>query len=367
MQASLERRVLGRTHNDALVELFRASPIVADFTVCFDRHPDFFAFPELAYDSYEYQGLFQRDRLVGCVMCAVLTGWLGPRRGYGTYCYAGDGRTAPDVRGGHAVMSAAFDMVREHEEAPLVLGVIKEGNRPAAHLVETLDYDDFEVHELARFEAANIILLHRRRRDLTTRVRRATARDIPEMAEVMARAFRGRLFAPRITAERLARDTERMPGLGIGQYYVAIRDGRIVGALGAWDMGELKRTLVLRYSLVGRLLASGYRLGRVLFRQAAPLPAANQPFRELTITRMAVPDRDPAVLRDLLVAAGNDALRNGFHMMHVGFTGDDPLRAATRKGLVQRFRSTLWVGCRRGGDGAELIRGADPYVDLSII
>jgi hypothetical protein len=82
---------------------------------------------------------------------------------------------------------------------------------------------------------------------------------------------------------------------------------------------------------------------------------------------MAIPDRDPAVLRDLLAAAANDCLARRCHMMHVGFTGDDPLRAATRRFFVQRFRSTLWVGWRRNAPATELIRGADPYVDISII
>ena len=76
--SALEFRPLSREHNDALVALFRASPIVADFTICFDRHPDFFRFPDSVFDSYTYRGIFRGERMIGCVMYAQLTGWLGP-------------------------------------------------------------------------------------------------------------------------------------------------------------------------------------------------------------------------------------------------------------------------------------------------
>lgn len=367
-QTDFVRRPLGRESNDELVELFRACPIVADFTICFDRHPDFFRFPELVFDSYGYEGIFLDDRLVGCVMLAKLTGWMDRERGFGTYCYAGDGRALAGLRAGRKVANTTVELLRERsDDAPIALGLIKEGNEPAAYLAKTTTPHDFEFRTLTGFEAANIILMRRARRDLGTRVRRASERDIPELADVMARAFEGRLFAPLITAETLERDTKRLPGLGIEQYYVAERNGRIVGALGAWDMGAFKRTVVVRYSALGRAMKAAYRAGRLLFRRAAPLPGPNEALREVTITRMAIPDRDPLVLRDLIAAAGNDALDQGAHMMHVGFVGNDRLREATKRFFVQRFRSTLWVGWQRGSAGPDLTAGADPYVDIAII
>ena len=76
-ELALTTATLTRDHNDELVGLFRASPIVADFTVCFDRHPDFFRFPELVFDSFDYRGIFVDDSLVGCLMAAQLRGWVG--------------------------------------------------------------------------------------------------------------------------------------------------------------------------------------------------------------------------------------------------------------------------------------------------
>ena len=366
-ELELSTASLTRAHNDELVELFRASPIVADFTVCFDRHPDFFRFPELVFDSFDYRGIFVEERLVGCMMAAQLRGWVGDSAA--SICYMGDARVLPEYRGHRIAERVGWDYLGEQlgGDVPIAFGLVKEGNLPATHITESTGPDHFEVGKLAAFEASNVILLGKAPPPRATTVRIANGDDIDEIAELMAKSYRGRLFAPVVTAASLTADCQRLPELGIDRYYVAERNHRIVGVIAAWDMGAFKRTLILRYSTMGRVLKGGYQAGRLWFRAAAPLPAAGEPFREITMTRMAIPDRDPEILRDLLRVAVNDHLARGYHMLHVGFTGRDPLIDATDGLFVQRFKSTLYVGWRRDHDASALVRDADPYVDISII
>ncbi len=366
-ELELTTATLTRAHNDDLVGLFRASPIVADFTVCFDRHPDFFRFPELVFDSFDYRGIFVDQELVGCLMAAQLRGWVGDSAA--NFCYIGDARVVPEYRGHHIGERVGWDYLSEQlgSDIPLAFGLIKDGNLPAAHVTESTAPDHFEVGKLAPFEASNVLLLDKAPPPRATSVRTATRADIDEIAAVMAESYRGRLFAPVVTAESLAADVDRLPELGIDRYYVAERNRRIVGVIAAWDMGAFKRTLILRYSTMGRILKGSYRAGRLWFRAAAPLPAAGEPFREITMTRMAIPDRDPEILRDLLRVVVNDYLVRGYHMLHVGFAGRDPLIDATEGLFVQRFKSTLYVAWPRDRDASALVRDADPYVDISII
>ncbi len=364
--SGLRTAPLGREHNRELVELFRASPIIADFTVCFDRHPDFFRFPELVFEEFEYRGIFAGDRLIGSMMAAFLDGWLGDR--VGRYAYMGDLRIVPDMRGQRITERLGWDFFDEQlDKVPIAIGLIKDGNLPITHITMDKAPPVYQTGRLCPFEASNLILLRPAPAPRSTRVRRATAADLPAMVDVMAEAYRGRLFAPVVTREGLAAEISDPGRPPISDYFLAEREGRLVGLFAAWDMGRFKRTLVLRYSPMGRALKRGYQLGRLLFRRAAPLPDAGQPFREVTITRIAVPDRDPEILADLLAVAANDYLDRGYHMMHVGFAGWDPLIEATDRFMVQRFKSTLVIGWRTDRGAAELDGATDIYVDLSII
>jgi hypothetical protein len=359
-------RPLGRDDGAAMLQINRACPIVADFTVCFERGPDFFRWPDLIYETYRYLGIERGGRLVGYCMAGVTEGWTG--RGFGRYCYAGDARVLPEVRGKRLAEKALRQVATLlPSDVEIGFGLVKEGNLPAERTAEAARSEVFESGRLGALEVMNLVLLLPVRGAGSAKVRRARAEDIEPMASVLERAWRGRLFAPRASAEGLERDAARLPGLGIDRYYVAERGGRMVGVLGAWDMGPFHRTTVLRYSLAGAAMRAAYGLAARFVRGAAPLPARGESFRSLTITRVGVLDGDPAVLRDLLAAAINDHLRQGYHMAHVGFVAGDRSIAATRGWMRQRFRSSLFWVAGRGGTTPTPREGTDAYVDLAMI
>jgi hypothetical protein len=248
--------------------------------------------------------------------------------------------------------------------------LVKEGNVSAAELIEPGRWavPRFVHRILCKFEAANLLLLRRPGKPRRCQVRHATEADLEPMAELMTRTLQGRLFAPHMTAERLARDAHRVPGLGLDRYYLAERDGRLMGALAAWDEGPLRRTTLLGYDLGGQALRAAYRAASVVLRGAAPLPAAGESFRTLTATRVAIADRAPYVLEDLLRAVVNEHVGCGYHMLHVGFAGDDPLRLALKPFHVQSFRSQIYLVAEKNAYPSVWPPGyEDPYFDLAII
>ena len=78
-------------------------------------------------------------------------------------------------------------------------------------------------------------------------------------------------------------------------------------------------------------------------------------------------DRDPAVLHDLLATAANDHVSQGYHLLHLGLTGTDPLMKATRHFFVQRYRSDLFAAAWRDSPATleKICQNSDPYVDLA--
>jgi hypothetical protein len=108
----------------------------------------------------------------------------------------------------------------------------------------------------------------------------------------------------------------------------------------------------------------GYALAKAALRRAAPLPAPGEAFRTLTTTRVAIARDDPDVLADLLRAVHDDALGRGYHMIHVGFVGDDPLRRAVERFRVQRFVSDITLLEWADAPAITAEERARPFVDL---
>lgn len=367
--AAVTVRPVGREEGPALLAINRDCPIAANFTFFFDRGTDFFAWPDAVFDQHEYLGVYSEEQLIGYGLCGTLDGWVGD--GWGSFVYGGDLRILPGWRGA----GLAKRIIREFvERLPtgrrVAFMLVKDGNVPAAELIEPRRWTvpRFVHRVLCPFEAGNVMLLKGAGSPRHCQVRRARAADLEAMAELIKRTLSGRLFAPRYDAERLARDATRVPGLELERYFLAERDGRLVGMLAAWDEGPLRRTTLIDYGLAGQALRTAYRAASLVLRSAPPLPEPGESFRTLTATRVAIADRHPGILEDLIRTVVNEHLGAGYHMLHVGFAGDDPLRAALKPFLVQHFRSQIYLVAERDAYPTVWPPGhEDPYIDLAII
>ena len=359
----LDLRLLTFADGERMLAINRACPIVADFTFFFDRGPDFFLWPNAVFETYAYVGGFREGELVAYALFALAKGQLPSGD---LFSWSGDARVLPAFRGAGFLEAAVRAVVDETPDSGIGLFLVKQGNLPAIRAIAGLSVPGVEISRLCEFRAVNLLLVRAVAGPRRYQVRRAAPEDAGRIAELLQRAWRGRPFAPPVDAEELLRDAERLPGFGLDRYYLAFDGDELVGALGAWDSDPVHRITVLRYSWRAQLLRAAYACARLVFRSAAPLPAPGGSFRTLTVTRLGVPGGDPAVLHDLLAAVHRDHLGRGYHMIHVGFAGDDPLEDGTRGFLRQTFRSDLLVST--SAEKAEALRkGPLPYLDLRLI
>jgi GNAT superfamily N-acetyltransferase len=359
-------RLLDRSHAPAMHAINRCCPIAADFTFYLDRSPDCFAWPDQVFDGYQYLGIFEGARLVGYIMVGFQPGWTGAA--WGRTFYFGDARLLPAYRRQGLMQEAARQLEAcIPQDVSVGFCLIKRGNTPANRLFSAFTSETFVLEPLCTFEAVSIPLLFRLRPPGVCAVRRATVDDAGEVVRVLSQAHEGRLFAPAVSEDALRSTWASVPGLEPEHFYVAEDAGRIVGVLALWDMDRLHRMVILHHSLRGRLVRAAFNLAARFLPLAVALPAPGRALRALTGVYMAVRNDDPQVLRDLLASAMADHAGQGYHLIHLGLTSDDPLQKAFKRIPAFRFRSDIMLAVRP--EHRDVVRNGPriPCIDLAII
>lgn len=289
----------------ALVELVRACPMAGSVELYFDRAPSFFTLSGLQGDGAHVWVVEDREpgRLAAAAAVAsfpqVFVDGV-PREVF----YACDLRVHPERRGGRMVKRLYDAMTGWGVARGWDLGVttIMHGNTAMAGVLEgkgaLLPYH--HVTTLRNF-TVQFVLPKRPPRGIV--VRRATEADLPEMVAGWNRIQSAKQFAPVWTEEGLRARLAQSPGLALEGYYLAFREGRLVGLLATWDQEAFKRMVVLGYAPEMRRMRRWYNpLARVLGLARMPEPGQAMPY--LYATQLCA--ETPRDLEALLVAAYND-------------------------------------------------------------
>ena len=338
-----------------------ACPIVADFTIAFDRGDDYLAWPRLCFERFRYLGARIDGRLIGYGMIAATTGELGGRQA--PYFYAGDARVLPAWRG-RGVVWAIAEAIQElvWDDVHEGLGLVKAGNVPAEALIRRLcGLPRFEARPLGTLDVTLLPVLRGFRGDPSAAVRPARADDASCIAVLYQRLNAGRHFAPRLDEAEVSR-LFTLPGLSPERWWIAERAGTPVGALAAWDMSAFHGSRVLRYSAGATVLRGVIAAAARVLPGVAPLPAPGGALRAWTVSQLAV--TEPGVLRALLGAVVDHALGRGVHLVQLGLLAGDPLLTATAGLPRQQLRSGLYHANRRGRPWPDVY---DPLIDLARI
>ena len=130
----------------------------------------------------------------------------------------------------------------------------------------------------------------------------------------------------------------RFRGLRAGDFYLAMRHGRIVGTLAVWDQAAWRQTHVERYTTGLALLRPAYNALAGL-SPLKPLPAPGAPIPGVYLACLATEEDDVPVFRCLLHAV-HDALRRGpWHFAIAGLHECD-----TRAAVLTQMRHIAAAG-----------------------
>ncbi len=337
----------GPQHNEALCELFASVHLKSALDLTQERDPDFFMLPRMHQGSAAATavGLDDEGRVVGCGTVIVRDGWFDGRRV--TSGYLCDLRVAPGFRGGlHLARGYGEFMAWISRElgAELFTTVIFDSNRAALRaLTERSDKrrEQPVYRPMTPFEMVSVQFTTKRAAP-GAHVRSATAADRERLVAFLAERARARVLGEVLTAERFDERLALWPGFALEDFLIAERGARIVGCLAPWDTGAFKRTRVLGYhgrmAWQRRLFDLGARL-----RGFSPLPRPGACFRFAFLTHLEIEGDDPAILRELLLAAYARLRPRGLHFMSAFVARGSPLAAAFSGFFTTRTAMTLYA------------------------
>lgn len=329
--------------NDALIALNRACPMHGAIDMVFDRAPDFFALSRLQGEGAEVcvvdgeaPGTLDAVAAVASLPRVYVDGT--PREVF----YACDLRVRPDVRGGRTV-KRIYDFLTTHgvETRGWDLGIttIMKDNAAMAPVLAgkagLLPY-----HHAGTLRNYTVQFLLPKRRVKGVHVRPATDDDVPAMVALWNRVQAGKQFAPEWTEDGLRAFLATAPQVGITNYRLAFREGRLVGLLLAWNQAAFKRMVVLGYAPEMARMRRWYNpLSRVL--GLARIPDVGRPLPYFYATHLCA--EEPRDLRALYVDVYNASRTKGHLFFSTMLDVRDPLAAALEGFLTQHVDIELFV------------------------
>lgn len=158
-----------------------------------------------------------------------------------------------------------------------------------------------------------------------------TTSDIPELVELYNTFYSKFKLAPRMSTELFRYYTEEISGMGLEQFWVARREGRIRAVICAWDEDYYKRWFVNRMSRSMKFFSFLLKALGTVFKMPAPIREGT-PFKHIALVLSAHDDCIDG-MRDLLKTVNNFYRGKEYTILQTHFHDQDPVNAAL-KGLT---------------------------------
>ena len=312
-----------------LRQILANTPMAGQIAVSFRREPSYFA--AAVVDGGFRQVIGARDRETGRIVA------FGSRSVRSRYVngapesvgYLGNLRVLENHRN-RGVVARGYRFLRDlHRDGrtPLYLTTVAAGNDLAIRVLTSGRAGLPKYHPFGDLYTLAIPLTCRARLKAPPQgliVRQAALRDLPAIVDFLATEGSKRQFFPCYNSNEFFTSNAVFRDLQPTDLWLAGRDGRLVGTLGAWDQHRFRQSVVHNYGHSirwGRPIYNGWARLRCLTQ----LPATGQPFRYLFGALPVIADNDPAVFKALLEAMLDHTADDAAKFLMLGLHSSDPL------------------------------------------
>lgn len=353
-------QLAGAADGSDILQLFRDTPQRGKVVLNFEREPDYFRGGNVICEKPETH--IARNASGELLM---LYG-IGSRTMYvngvpRNVRYAHDLRIAERARGGRLILRMAKHVGETISEDDLIQTVILSENTDSMTSVASGRAGLPTYYRCGDIETSLLFRVPRVR-NTSLVLRPATLNDLPDIQAFHDQYAPRRQFYPRYKFSGLVDESPYFNGLKIGDYWLALEGGEIVGMAALWDQKPFKQTRVVSYPAGLSWIRHLWNLWSHLIG-GLHLPAAGGMIRYLMLHSVLIRDEDPDVLRALLAEMSRCAADRGA-AISAGFFVDDPLRAAVQGCRRQTMLSHHFLIGYHGDPRAQLDKRAG-YIELA--
>ena len=323
-----------------LRRLTREMPLRGPVTLAFEREPDFYHALEVEGDHVDVAAAHDGKRVVGFATQSLVMRYVNGSPDL--VSYLGMARVEPRLRG-RQVSPQAFRMFREVQKSQGVHHVF-------ASVVATHSgrhaFPDTPTDGIPGFRpVADLCTLvfpvnGRQIQALPDGIRIAREDDAGQIVACLNRNNQPFQFSE-VWNETNLQCSRRTRGLGIGDFLVVTRAGRVKGCVALWDQRAFKQTRIIDYS---GLLGMARPLVNVFCGSLGKpkMPARGHLFEQVFISHLAVDNDERELTLKLLHSLRIEAARRGgISNLALGMSAADPRLETVRRafrGLLYRSR-----------------------------
>ncbi len=312
--------------DDALKQLLRKNIVNGRLGVSFRREPTYFSAAAIQGESYEIiKGTDTKSRhLVGLAGRFTYPAYINGEKT--TLGYLAELRIDAKYRSG-LLLARGFRLLRQlHRQSPVscYTTMILEGNIKAFSSLTTnrADLPEYVPQGCVLTPAIHLDMPKRALSLPRVHIEKAHSGNIARVFDFVNRQRAKKQFSPYYHVNDL--HTPRLRGLSAGDFYLAIKDNRIIGVVAAWEQTDFRQVHVEKYSPVLKAIKPLYNLLSLL-TPLKPLPKTGAIIPYFYLAFIAIQDNDPDIFRLLLNALYRERYRGKWHYFICGLHESDRL------------------------------------------
>ncbi len=159
----------------------------------------------------------------------------------------------------------------------------------------------------------------------------------------------------------------KLLGFRIEDFFIAVKDGEVVGVLGKWDLRCARQIIVAGYNGSMKVIKPIYNICAKIFRFPS-LPGDGEEVRSFFISFIAVDDNDVDIFKMLLREAYNSYLNSEYSHFVVGLDSRDPLMEAIKDYSSIKYKTNLYIVGWKDVEGyLKTLDGRMPYLEVATL
>lgn len=360
----------GPSNDEELRAILRESPFAGSISLSFEREPNYFH--ASAIEGEIHQTLAVRDaqtkEMIGMGDRSIRPRWLNGRvQDVGYFSgLRGRGKYRAGLAAARFLSKGFEGMHALHQDcrAPFYLMSIISDNEVARRiLTSNLPYYPHLFPYTRYFTYA--IHPARVKKEPAIKITRGSVDLIPAIVDCLSRYGMRTQFAPHWTMDTLL--SVLTPALSISDFFLALRDGRVIGCLALWDQQSFKQSVIRGYG--GNI--ARFRKIINLFSPLGGwpvLPEIGTRLNQCFASFLAVDDDDVEIFSALLCTLHNETVLRKYDYFMVGLAEASPFHAIVKSYRPITYESDIYLTAWEDGyDAIAQVDSRPPALEIALL